>query len=95
MGPGSLTCDIQHDGVSWKLKVSGNGMTLEEVWKYNKTQDCVALLMKSRTTRRCRSVAHYGGDKLSTPKTRNLWMIKPFFFFCFPSPETTGIVALW
>ena len=45
----SLFCDIQHDGrVSWKLKVSGNGMTFEEVWKYNKTQDCVALLMKSK-----------------------------------------------
>ena len=45
----SLLCDTEHDGrVSWKLKVSGNSMTFEEVWKYNKTQDCVALLLKAR-----------------------------------------------
>ena len=45
----SLLCDTEHDGrVSWTLKVSGNSMTFEEVWKYNKTQDCVALLLKAR-----------------------------------------------
>ena len=45
----SLMCDVEHDGrVTWKVKVSGNGMTFEDVWKYNKTQDCVALLTKAR-----------------------------------------------
>ena len=45
----SLLCDTEHDGrVTWKLKVSGNSMTFEEVWKYNKTQDCVKLLLKAR-----------------------------------------------
>ena len=40
-----LLCDIQHDGrVSWKANLEKNSMTFEEVWKANKTQDCVAAI---------------------------------------------------